>query len=114
MKKGAYFVGSVSYLEAFHSLSTFNYTPYGFNLLLQSASLKLAILRPGIDFLTLNAGNRLIGKIPCFSALLSRLTKESPLNLLIEMIGKITRKSNQEINLLKLLVCGQFCFMAHK
>lgn len=55
MNKGAYFVESVSYLEAFHSFSTFNYTPYGFKILLSTVPLELIILRPGIDFLTLNA-----------------------------------------------------------
>lgn len=114
MKQGAYFVGQVSYLEAFHSLSTFNYTPYGFNLLLESASLKLLILRPGIDSISLNVNNRLVSKIPIVSGFCDWRKKESPFNFLINMMGKITKKSNQEINLLKLLTCGQFCFIAQK
>ena len=72
------------------------------------------ILKPGIDFVTLNASNRLLGKIPCDSFFLDWNKKESPINLLIDIISKITKKSNQEINLLKLLICGQFCFIAQK
>lgn len=114
MKHGAYLVGSTSYLEAFHSLSTFNYTPHGFTVLLKDLPLEIVELRPGIDAVTLNV-TRLFNKSKVLTKLFSGFyERQSPLNMIIGLLGKVLRKSNREINLLKLLFCGHFCFIVKK
>ena len=114
LKKGGYLIGSTSYLELFHSLSTFNYTPYGFSLLVNSSNLCLTELRPGIDVFTL-----FLSRFFNWSSLISKLfsyyfENQSPINYLLDWIGVITGKSKKDINLLKLLFCGHFCFVAKK
>ena len=114
LKSGGVFVGSVSHLEPFHSLSVFNYTPYGFNLLLKDASLPLLEVRPGRDIATLMS-YRFSSKMPIISRVLERFDEnESPINMILGWFGKLTRKSHQDINLLKLLFCAQFRFLAVK
>lgn len=110
LKPGGFMVGSTSHLEPYHSLSVRNYTPYGFRLLLEEAGLHLEEIRPGIDSLTLIV--RLGLGRPKFFARWWR--KESPLNKLISLFGKLSGKSPAEINVLKLIFCGQFAFIACK
>ena len=108
--KNGYFVGSTSHLEPYHSYSVRNYTPFGFRLLLEDADMKLDEIRPGIDSLTLIL--RLgLGRPKFFSRWGSR---ESPLNRIINLFGKLSGKSIAEINVLKLIFCGQFAFIARK
>ena len=52
---GRPFAGSTSQLEAFHSRSIFNWTPYGFTVVAEDAGLEVVELRPVIDGLTLVA-----------------------------------------------------------
>ena len=116
LKPGAYFVGSASYLEPFHSRSVCNFTPYGFTKLLkQSAdSLRLIELRPGIDFLAILL-NRLVARRRFLNRITSRwFEKESPFNRCLTLFGKMAGKSCQDINLLKLLFCGHFVFLVQK
>ena len=54
-RRTAGFAGSTSHLEAFHSRSVWNYTPYGLMLLLEEAGLELVEVRPVIDAFTLVA-----------------------------------------------------------
>ena len=110
LKPGGFFVGSTSHLEPFHSYSVWNYTPYGFSLLMKEAKLKLLELRPSIDSLTLIV-RRGLGA-PRLLNMFWRF--ESPLNLLITLVGKLLRASNSFINSLKLLFCGQFIFYVTK
>lgn len=117
LKPDGYLVGSTSHLEPFHALSICNFTPYGFNLLLKSTSFKLLEVRPGIDIFTL-LFNRIVRRLPLISKIskliLRYFEKESPINCIIGILGKILRKNDQEINLLKLLFCGHFRFLAKK
>jgi len=107
LKPGGYFIGSTSHLEPYHSYSYRNYTPYGFVELIKESGLRVVELRPGIDAFTLfmrkAMGNP--GFMNCFFAW------ETPVNRLIGLLGFLSRKSPQEINLLKLMFCAQFCFM---
>lgn len=49
MKKDAFFIGSVSYLEPYHSFSIFNFTPYGLVTICNDHGLDCVDLKPGID-----------------------------------------------------------------
>jgi SAM-dependent methyltransferase len=105
---GGRFAGSTSQLEAFHSRSTFNHTPYGLALLVEEAGLELVELRPGIDGLTLVAW-RALGMPGFFARWWAR---ESPLNRVIELAGRAARLDARTRNQVKLTLCGQFCFLA--
>jgi SAM-dependent methyltransferase len=110
LRPGGTFAGSTSQLEPFHSLSTWNYTPYGLLLLLEQAGLSLMEVRPGIDSLALIL-NRGLG--------MRRWTRrwwahESPLNRVVEAFGRARRLSPAQVNAIKLLFCGQFAFLARR
>ena len=110
LSPGGTFAGSTSQLEAFHSLSTWNYTPYGLKLLLDDAGLALEELRPGIDSLTLIV-HRGLG----MPAITRRYwARESPLNRAIGLFGRVRRLDARRVNAIKLLFCGQFAFLARR
>lgn len=110
MKTGGYFLGSTSHLEPFHSFSFWNFTPYGFSILIEEAKLKLVELRPSIDSLTLII-RRGLGCPKIFNVFWKI---QSPLNLLISLIGEVLRLSHSNLNTIKLLFCGQFIFFVQK
>jgi ubiquinone/menaquinone biosynthesis C-methylase UbiE len=110
LKPEGYFTGSVSYLEAYHSCSLWNYTPYGFKVLLEEFEMKLKQLRPSIDALTLIV-RRLLGRPRFFNRYWE---KESPLNKLLDIAAFIKRKECNTVNFKKLLFCGQFVFLVQK
>jgi SAM-dependent methyltransferase len=110
LRPGGLFAGSTSQLEPFHSFSTWNYTPYGFKLLCDAAGLPLVELRPGIDSLALIV-NRGLG--------MRRFTRrwwavESPLNRVADGFGRMRRLEAARVNAMKLLLCGQFAFLAQR
>lgn len=113
LKPGGYFVGSTSHLEPFHSHSYWNFTPYGFSVLLRAAGFRQILFRPGIDGITLIT-RRLLSFFRLGATLNCFFKVESPLNMLLECglrtVGTETRKRNA----LKLLFCGHFCFIAQK
>ena len=110
LKADGYFMGSVSYLEPYHSFSFWNYTPYGFKEILSQAGFQVLEIRPSIDALTLII-RRALGTPKFFSIWWQQ---ESPLNSIISLIGKITQKNHRWINTIKLMFCGQFCFLTRK
>lgn len=110
LRPGGWFAGSTSQLEPYHSLSVGNLTPYGLMLIVERAGLELAEVRPGIDGLTLIV-NRGLG--------MPRATRrwwgrESPLNRAIGLFGRAARLDTRQVNAIKLLLCGQFAFLARK
>lgn len=110
LRPGGHLVGSTSQLEPFHSQSTANPTPYGLNLELEKAGLKTLEMRPGIDSLTLIVRRGLGGP-----GVLERFwTSESPLNRLVDLYGRFKRLDPQAVNAAKLVLCGQFVFLARK
>jgi SAM-dependent methyltransferase len=108
LRPAGVFAGSTSQLEAFHSLSTWNYTPYGLRLLLDDAGLDLEELRPGIDSLTLIV-HRGLGMPGVTRRYWGR---ESPLNRAIALFGRLRGLDHARVNAIKLLFCGQFAFLA--
>ena len=110
LRPGGYFVGSTSQLEPYHSYSTWNYTPYGFSLLVEEMGLQLVEIRPSIDSLTLIV-RRGLGRPKFF---MRWWQHESPLNAAIGLLGKAVGKEPAWINAMKLLFCGQFAFLVYK
>ncbi len=110
LRPGGFFIGSTSHLEPYHSYSVWNYTPYGFWLLLQDTGFQVLEIRPSIDALTLII-RRGLG---CPSFFSRWWNEESPLNQCINVMGKAMKMQPSNINLLKLLFCGQFCYVARK
>jgi SAM-dependent methyltransferase len=113
LRPGGVFIGSTSHLEPFHSRSYWNYTPYGFCVLLRDAGFNSIEVRPGIDCLTLIARR-------CSSYFrLARLFEpffrvESPMNVLLESVLRLLGQPANRRNAFKLLFAGQFCFIARK
>ena len=110
LKPNGYFVGSTSQLEPYHSHSLWNYTFYGFGFIIEEAGLNLLEIRPGIDGLTLII-RLCMGRPNFFSRWWE---KESPLNWLLGLAGRVTKKTHRKINFAKLVFCGQFCFLVQK
>ena len=107
---GGLLVGSTSQLEAFHSRSVSNWTPYGLTLLLERAGLRVRELRPGIDGLTLVTW-RALGMPEWFGRWWAR---ESPLNRMVELAACAMRLDARTRNQVKLTLCGQFAFVAER
>jgi SAM-dependent methyltransferase len=105
---GGRFVGSTSHLEPMVSYSRTNFTPYGFAALLGAAGMELREIRPGIDGVTLIL-RRLFWKPAIFDRFYER---ESPLNAMIGVAGRMRGKSARQINARKLLFAGQYSFSA--
>jgi SAM-dependent methyltransferase len=110
LRPGGLFAGSTSQLEPFHSYSTWNYTPYGLSLLLRDAGLSVVEMRPGIDSLALIV-HRGLG----MRAWTRRWWRvESPLNRVAGAFGRARRLEPAQVNAIKLLLCGQFTFLAER
>jgi SAM-dependent methyltransferase len=113
LKPDGVFVGSTSHLEPFHSRSYWNYTPYGFCVLLREAGFRSILVRPGIDSLTL-IGRRYLSYIKLTRLFEPFFTMESPTNVLLEAGLRVLGQPVKRRNALKLLFAGQFCFLAQK
>jgi SAM-dependent methyltransferase len=111
LKPGGWFAGSTSHLEAFHSLSTWNYTPYGLMLLVEDAGLELIEVRPVIDAFTLVSW-RALGMPRLFFRWWG--PRESPGNRGISLVGKLARFDHRTTNIAKLVLSGQFAFLARR
>jgi SAM-dependent methyltransferase len=113
LRPGGVFVGSTSHLEPFHSRSYWNYTPYGFCVLLKDASFRSVVVRPGIDCFGL-IYRRLFGYFKLSNLFEPFFRIESPVNALLEAALRVLACPVQRRNAFKLLFCGQFCFRAMK
>jgi SAM-dependent methyltransferase len=106
---GGWFAGSTSQLEAFHSRSIFNHTPYGLTQVIEGSGMQVIELRPVIDGLTLVAW-RALGLPDFFYRWWG--PRESPLNRVIELAGRARRLDPRTRNQIKLTLSGQFAFLA--
>jgi ubiquinone/menaquinone biosynthesis C-methylase UbiE len=113
MKPDSFFVGSTSHLEPFHSRSYWNYTPYGFCVLLREAGFRSIEVRPGIDSFTL-IGRRYLSYIKLANLLEPFFTVESPMNAVLEAGLRLLGQPTKRRNSIKLVFAGQFCFLARK
>jgi SAM-dependent methyltransferase len=108
VKPGGHFAGSTSQLEAFHSRSTLNWTPYGFTRIAEDAGFEVVELRPVIDGFTLVAW-RALGLPAFFHRWWAR---ESPPYRVIELAARAARLDARTRNQIKLVLAGQFAFLA--
>jgi SAM-dependent methyltransferase len=109
LRPEGWFAGSTSHLEAFHSYSTWNYTPYGLMLLVEEAGLELLEVRPVIDAFTLVAW-RALGMPRLFYRWWG--PRESPFNRAISIAGRLAHFDHRTVNVAKLVLSGQFAFLA--
>ena len=110
LRPDGWLAGSTSHLEAFHSRSVWNYTPYGLMLLFEEAGLELVEVRPVIDAFTLVAW-RALGTPRFFYRWWAR---ESPPYRAISLLARATRWDHRTVNTAKLTLSGQFTFLAHR
>jgi SAM-dependent methyltransferase len=111
---GGYFAGSTSQLEPYHTLSFWNYTPFGLRELLHEARLSAVELRPGIDGLAL-VSRRLFPRSGPFDRVWARWWgRQSPLNRLIDVYARLRGLDARAVNATKLVLCGQFTFLARR
>ena len=110
LRPGGVLVGSTSQLEPYHSRSQWNYTPVGLVRLIEESGMRVEELRPGIDALTLIV-RRGLGGPQLFRRWWAR---ESPLNRTVGAFGRVNGLSVAQVNAMKLLLCGQFCFVARR
>ena len=110
LRPGGLFMGSTSQLEPYHSLSVGNITPYGLKRLAEGAGMELVELRPGLDGVTLIA-HRALG----MPAITRRYwSRESPPNRVIGLAARARRLDTRQANAIKLLLCGQYAFVARR
>jgi SAM-dependent methyltransferase len=109
LKPGGHYVGSVSYLEPYHSYSIFNFTPYGVMRVFEEAGLDVLELRPGVDGPTLMIRQMVMG-----AAFLKFCFRRSPFNLAITLLGHALGLRHQHINFLKLQFAGHIGFVARR
>lgn len=108
-KPGRWFVGSVSYLEPFHSYSIFNFTPYGVVRVFTDTGFELEEIRPGVDashLITRQLFNRSSG--------FRLLWKRNVLHGLMDVIGTVWRLEHRHRNFLKILFSGHLVFIARR
>lgn len=110
LEPGGHLAGSTSQLEAFHSRSTLNWTPYGFMRIAEDAGLEVLELRPVIDGFTLVAW-RALGLPRYFHRWWAR---ESPPYRVIELAARVARLDARTRNQIKLVLAGQFAFLARR
>jgi ubiquinone/menaquinone biosynthesis C-methylase UbiE len=103
-----WFAGSTSHLEAFHSRSFWNYTPYGLMALMEETGLDLLEVRPVIDAFTLVTW-RALGTPRSFYRWWAR---ESPPYRAISLLARPARWDHRTVNTAKLVLSGQFAFLA--
>jgi ubiquinone/menaquinone biosynthesis C-methylase UbiE len=110
LRPGGTLIGSTSQFEPYHSRSLWNYTPYGFRMLVEEADLMLEEIRPSLD------GVALIERVYRNDREHYRRywVEESPLNQEIDTWGEETGRRPSLVNLRKLTFCGQFAFRVRK
>ena len=110
LRPGGHLAGSTSQLEAFHSRSVLNWTPYGFTRVAEDAGLRVVELRPVIDGFTLVTW-RALGLPRFFHRWWAR---ESPPYRVMELAARAARLDARTRNQIKLVLSGQFAFLARR
>jgi SAM-dependent methyltransferase len=110
LRPGGAFIGSTSQFEPYHSRSYWNFTPLGFQALVEDAGLTLEELRPGIDGITLIL-RTFLGRPARFSPWFAH---GSPLHTVIDEWAQRAKRRTWLVNLRKVQFAGQFAFCARR
>lgn len=109
LKPNGLFVGSVSYLEPYHSYSIFNFTPYGIVRVFCDAGFELVEIRPGVDASVL-INRQLLNR----SNLLRPIWKHNFLHGITGLISRLFGLGHRERNFLKIQFSGHLHFLAKR
>ncbi len=109
LKPNGLFVGSVSYMEPYHSYSIFNFTPYGIVRVFEDAGFDFKEIRPGVDaWLLINR------QLFNCSKILNPLWNHNVLHGIVGLIGYIFCLGHRERNCLKIQFSGHLVFLARR
>jgi ubiquinone/menaquinone biosynthesis C-methylase UbiE len=109
LKPSGTLVGSVAYLEPYHSFSIFNFTPYGMCTVMRQVGLQPTLIRHSSDAFY-KIFRQMLGGWTGFTA----LSRFSILYGVISLAGRLTGSSVEDMNLLKIQYCGSFCFVGRR
>lgn len=109
LKPNGLFIGSVSYLEPYHSYSIFNFTPYGIVRVFSDAGFEISEIRPGMDALALIC-RQLVNR----SRWLRPIWSRSLLHCVVGIFGGVCGLDHRERNFLKIQFSGHLLFMARR
>lgn len=107
MKPNGIFMGSVSYLEPYHSYSIFNFTPYGIVRIFCDAGFELKEIRPGVD-----ASMLINRQILNRSKILRPIWNHNYLYGIINLVGYLFDLGHKHLNFLKIQFSGHLVFIA--
>lgn len=108
---GGLLLGSVSFLEPYHSYSVFNWSPWGIVTVLRDAGLAPLWLRPGVDGATLALRSVFFSRRKVFNRWFGR---PSPLNRLHDRLGRRRGADVRRLNAMKLTTAGHIVFAARR
>lgn len=109
LRPNGIFLGSVSYLEPYHSYSIFNFTPYGIVRVFADAGFKIEEIRPGSD------ASLLINRQLFYHSNIFRfLWNRNYFHIILNLIGKILRIGHCERNFLKIQFAGHLVFLSRR
>jgi SAM-dependent methyltransferase len=108
LKPGGVLVGKTSQLEPYHAHSLWNFTPYGFRVIVEAAGMRLEEVRPGID------GIALVTRAATRESFSDTWWSASPYNKDVDEWGRAVGRPARILNGRKLSVCGQFGFRVRK
>jgi ubiquinone/menaquinone biosynthesis C-methylase UbiE len=109
LKPNGLFIGSVSYMEPYHSYSIFNFTPYGIIRVFNDAGFNLNEIRPGSDA-SLLINRQLFNRSKIFSLIWNR----NYLHMIFDLIGSVFGLGSCERNFLKIQFAGHLIFLARR
>jgi len=109
LKPNGFFVGSVSYLEPYHSYSIFNFTPYGIVCVFGDAGFDLKEIRPAVDAWSL-INRQLFNR----AKVLRPIWNFNFLYGIIQLLGMIFRLGHRERHFLKIQFSGHLVFLASR
>lgn len=109
LKPGGLFMGSVSYLEPYHSYSIFNFTPYGVVRVFTDAGFELKEIRPETDTSSLII-RQLLNKSNFFKP----VWKRSMIYGMIALLSAISDLNHRQLNFLKVQFSGHLVFLAQR
>jgi hypothetical protein len=112
LRPGGKLIGSVSYLEQIHDYSTFNFTPYGFKMVVERCGFTLRDVYPQNDVFSFLMRRLLVVTTASDdTSLNASLGPNGPVHRAIIQMGERLGLPPERINLLRLMFCANFAFL---